>query len=362
MDILGALCAPGMLETLPHCSVLDLLSHPSLTQLCPPNFLKPHTTLCSGDKQPDDSCYYAAELHDDMITYDAPVHLSVQGAMGPYGPGKADDKPFLHKFNGTYYLSWGVFYGTSPSIFGPYQYRGTFLDPKRIAPDFRIGNASKLPWYTREDYADRHGSFVEWQGQWYFFMNDRSHSDFNSPNGTNWPGGFRDTVAAYVHYREDGSIEPLVVNKQGVGSHDATSPVRAENFFALELGSKRQHADGRGFKVSGLRAGSLLLYRKVQLPHARAGSTFVPVLRGAGGCRSSMSTALLRRGGRHGVVLATCHFPFSPRDAFANMPCINTGAGNTTLISGDIADLALTFEGCDGAAFAELDSIAFVPA
>ena len=35
--------------------------------------------------------------------------------MGPYGPGKADDKPFLHKNaqTATYYLSWGCFYATS---------------------------------------------------------------------------------------------------------------------------------------------------------------------------------------------------------------------------------------------------------
>ena len=133
-----------------------------------------------------------------MTSYDPPVHLSVKDAMGPCkfmqvdastssasgnsrlfpadGPGKCDDKPFLHKRNNIYYLSWGVFYATSANPLGPYQYRGTFLDPQRIEDDFKIGNRTQDPWYTREDYADRHGSFVEWHGQWYFFANDRRYA------------------------------------------------------------------------------------------------------------------------------------------------------------------------------------------
>jgi hypothetical protein len=31
-------------------------------------------------------------------------HVNVTGAFGPCGDGKTDDKPFLHKRNGVYYL------------------------------------------------------------------------------------------------------------------------------------------------------------------------------------------------------------------------------------------------------------------
>ena len=80
---------------------------------------------CSGTVQPTDSCYFLTELHEDMISYEEPVHLSIQNAMGPYGPGKADDKPYLHKANGVYYLSYGCFYATSHTgVLGPYQYQG----------------------------------------------------------------------------------------------------------------------------------------------------------------------------------------------------------------------------------------------
>ena len=122
---------------------------------------------CSGAKQPDDGCYYLAELNEDMVSYQPPRHIHIANAMGPYGPGKADDKPFIHKRGQIYYLSWGCFYGiSSASPYGPYQYMGSVLDTRFISPEFRIGNESQQPWYTREDYSDRHGSFVELHGQW----------------------------------------------------------------------------------------------------------------------------------------------------------------------------------------------------
>ena len=49
------------------------------------------------------------------------MHALTSGALGPYGPGKCDDKPFLHKHNATYYLSWGGFYATASHPYGPYQ-------------------------------------------------------------------------------------------------------------------------------------------------------------------------------------------------------------------------------------------------
>ena len=123
---------------------------------------------CSGEQQPDDSCYYLAQLNDDMISVQPPQHLSVKNAMGPYGPGKADDKPFLHKRGDIYYLSWGCFYGVSDDVYGPYEYQGSFISPDLIEPSFRYGNASQVPWYTQGDYADRHGSFLNFHGQSYY--------------------------------------------------------------------------------------------------------------------------------------------------------------------------------------------------
>ena len=219
----------------PHGPWSDPLGHPLLDaalgkSLSPPAGIRDPGVLqdddgrnylvfgsCGGPVQPDDCCYYASELGADMVSVSTPVHLSVHSALGPYGPGKCDDKPFLHKHNSTYYLSWGGFYATGSSPYGPYQYplqsirvaslsvslclclslsvsvslslclsrcayvlrgwsryQGSVIgeDASGIAPNFLIGNLTQEPWYTREIYADRHGSFVGWKGQWYCSIQD----------------------------------------------------------------------------------------------------------------------------------------------------------------------------------------------
>jgi hypothetical protein len=50
--------------------------------------------------------YYIAKLGEDMISLaESLKHVVVNGAYGPCGNGTTDDKPFIHKFNQTYYLS-----------------------------------------------------------------------------------------------------------------------------------------------------------------------------------------------------------------------------------------------------------------
>ena len=118
---------------------------------------------CSGANQPDDTCYYLAELNEDMISTKPPVHLSVKGAFGHYGYGKADDKPFLHKRKGLYYLSWGPFYATSDSVYGPYDYRGCIISPERgfiedsfmVFPNTSAKDEQQQPWYAQKLYSDR---------------------------------------------------------------------------------------------------------------------------------------------------------------------------------------------------------------
>lgn len=84
----------------------------------------------------------------------------------PYSP-RTHSQPFLHKNNGIYYLSWGCFYATGSSPYGPFTYTGSrdgpsggsVLDTSAIAPDFRM-NQTSGPWYSWEDYLGRHGCVV----------------------------------------------------------------------------------------------------------------------------------------------------------------------------------------------------------
>ena len=178
--------------------------------------------------------YYIARLGDDIISLaERPRHITIDpnghAAWGPYG-NKTDDKPYLHERGGTYYLSWGCFYATSDSVYGPFSFQGHVIATPRIAPDFRMPHDPSQPWYAQQDLADRHGSFMVSDGQWFYASNDRSHSSDKAH-----PDVFRDTVVGYVHYRANGTIAPVVINAVGVGTYDAAlGRIEAEDYFRRE--------------------------------------------------------------------------------------------------------------------------------
>lgn len=183
--------------------------------------------------------YYVARLGDDMISLaERPQHITIDpnghNAWGPYG-NKTDDKPYLHKRLGTYYLSWGCFYAISDSVYGPFSFQGSVIATPQIAPDFRMAHDPGQPWYAQQDLADRHGSFMEFGGQWFYASNDRSHSSDKAH-----PDVFRDTVVGYVHYRANGTIAPVIIDAVGVGTYDASrGRIEAENYFRREGGVEK---------------------------------------------------------------------------------------------------------------------------
>ena len=208
--------------------------------------------------------YYIARLGPDMMSLaEAPRAIAIATVGGgpptsQNGLGILDDKPFLHKKSGAYYFSFGGFYGTGASPYGPFvQHDPTWVSPALIAPDFSLPGSSGPCWCQQTNYNDRHGSFFSAQGQDFWSSNDRSHSSdaFN----TNF---YRDTILTYVHYLSNGSIAPVVIDAVGVGSYEAALGVEAENYFALRgpSGRKWHDAAGRRFAVTGLREGSAVSY------------------------------------------------------------------------------------------------------
>ncbi|KAH8058610.1 glycosyl hydrolase [Aureococcus anophagefferens] len=258
---------------------------------------------CDGANQPDDACYYAAELHDDMISYEPPRHLSVKGVLGHFGYGKADDKPFLHKRGDLYYLSWGCFYATASEVFGPYQYKGCIIEADLVEEAFMVGNQTAER-FSHHIYYDRHSSFVEHLGQWYFYSNDYSHSD--APTG-----GFRDTVAAFVHYRDDGTIAPVEITAAGVGPA-TRAPLPAEH-VALNL-------------------------------------TFA----NGGECAGAATLAVAGRRSRPAP--SRPRAPARARDRRLRAPAPRPSAPAS---ADGAVDVAVSFAGCGGAAFAKLDTLTF---
>ncbi len=142
--------------------------------------------------------FYLARLGADMISLaEAPRLITLDHKEGPYGPGKTDDKPYLHKRGGLYYLSWGCFYAVSRDLYGPYTYRGSFITEAHTDPVFRSGLL-----------MDRHGSFFDYRGRSFFVCNDQSF-----PGSTMY---FRNSVIAEVVYLPNGDIGPLELHTRGV--------------------------------------------------------------------------------------------------------------------------------------------------
>ena len=191
--------------------------------------------------------YFIVRLGDDMISLaETPHPVVLDRKFGPYGEGKTDDKPSIHKRNGIYYLSWCSFYATSNNVYGPYTYKGSVIDPEKVGPEFR--NVSNI-------FHDRHGNFFQFHHQWYYACNDKS-----------WPGTsdyFRDIVLSYVHYKDNGDMAPVVIDRLGVGQYDATQPkIEAENYFNAEGVTQSECPEG-GFELRNIHNGSFVDYPNV---------------------------------------------------------------------------------------------------
>lgn len=144
--------------------------------------------------------YFIARMADDMSSIaETPRPLTIINPEGPYGKGKTDDKVSLHTYRGTYYLSWGSYYATASTLVGPYVYRGCIVDPEKMEARFRERTWPHGP------TQGRHGNFFEWKGKWFFTYCEMSFS------GNRF---FRDFWISQVDYRENGEIEPIVIDSR----------------------------------------------------------------------------------------------------------------------------------------------------
>jgi arabinoxylan arabinofuranohydrolase len=196
--------------------------------------------------------FFIVRLNDDMVSLaETPRPVQLDRKFGPYGEGKTDDKPSLHKRNGIYYLSWSGFYAMATDIYGPYTYKGSVIDPGRVAPEFQVDKAVR----KYDLWHDRHGNFFSFYNQWYYACNDKSQPDRHTH--------FRDACISYVHYRDNGEMAPIRLDAIGVGQYDAQQPkIEAEDFFDMEKAEVRECPSG-SFEVRSLRPGSSLTYPQV---------------------------------------------------------------------------------------------------
>jgi len=200
--------------------------------------------------------YYIAKLNEDMISLaETPRKIEIKNPRGPYnlnGKNKempTDDKPFLHSYNGKFYLSWGCFYAMADNVYGPYDYTGSIVEKESFAAGY---DAPTWPTGFRQG---RHGSFFEWHNQWYFAYCDISQT------GNRY---FRDTFISYIHYKPNGEMALIRVDGIGVGEYDANNgKIEAEDYFNASGTTKKMNTDG-GFSVAEIDGGDFLVFPKVK--------------------------------------------------------------------------------------------------
>ena len=199
--------------------------------------------------------YYIAKLNDDMISLaESPKKIIIKNPRGPYNPyGEnkkmpTDDKPFVHKYNGKYYLSWGCFYAIADNVYGPYDYKDTVIKEESFAEGF------DTPTWPNGFLQGRHGSFFEWHNQWYFIYCDVSQT------GNRY---FRDSFISYVHYKDNGEMAIIRVDGVGVGNYNANNSIEAEDYFKAEGIKKVENTLG-GFSIQPLKDNSYVIYPNVK--------------------------------------------------------------------------------------------------
>ncbi len=102
-------------------------------------------------------------------------------------PHRFFEASWMHKYQGTYYLSYStgdthlICYATGDNPYGPFTYRGVILTPV-------------VGWTT-------HHSIIEYQGKWYLF-----HHDSVPSGGKSW---LRSLKVCELRYDADGRILPI---------------------------------------------------------------------------------------------------------------------------------------------------------
>lgn len=144
---------------------------------------------------------YIAKLKDNMIELDGPIKtIRINGINTPADPQPGapqyTEAPWIHTYNGKYYLSFAfefpekIGYAVSDNIFGPYEFKGIINE--------LAGNCNT-----------NHQAIIEKDGKWYFIY----HNGGADVNG----GSFRRSVCIEeMKYDKEGNIIPIVMTTKGI--------------------------------------------------------------------------------------------------------------------------------------------------
>ena len=254
----------------PGRGFIDALGRPLLPRGLTPTFSYDPTVFTDDDGTPyimfgtpvwvGGDSYYIARLNEDMISLaEAPRKVLVND--------DADDKPSLHRYKDTYYLSWASHYATSSSVYGPYTYRG----------------------FTGA--STDHGNFVQWRGQWF-----QAFTIFD-------PYTFRrGTGICYVHYRDNGEmVTDQLIREYGVGQYEGSwNKIEAEWYMEARGDAEKIELKHGGFGVRLGDGGSIRFPNVHDVPENAGFGIF------AGVGKEAEGTLEIREKSEDGRLLGTC--------------------------------------------------------
>lgn len=136
---------------------------------------------------------YYAKLKDNMIELDGEIQKVEIKDM----PGTFTEAPYVHEYQGKYYLSYAmnwpedIAYAMSDSPEGPWEYQGKLMD--------------NLP-----GTGTNHQAIMDFQGEWYFIYHTAA-----LPTG----GDYRRSVSIEkMNYNPDGTIQKMIPTASGVSN------------------------------------------------------------------------------------------------------------------------------------------------
>ncbi len=232
--------------------------------------------------------YHICRLSDDMVTLaETPKKIEIEGIY------RLQDKQFLFKREGTYYLIWANNYAVSDNIYGPYKVGGKFFGG--------------------------HSSVFQWHNQWYI-----ATSDLPWCPGCLWPF-MRASSMFYMHFLGDGTPYVDWNSGYGVGEYDSRRPVlQAENYFRASGVKKVNDFENHFYIVPSSENGNITFPNIHGLTENET-VTF-NVISPTGGWEIEV-----RENDLHGKILGTCSIPDTKKKPQL-IPCkLQNPSGTMTL-------------------------------
>ncbi len=162
----------------------------------------------------DRTCYIG-KLSDDL--------LSVTDLQPVSGLPDFQEGPWLHKYDGTYYLSYPglpggewpevMYYSVSKAIMGDYQSMGQYIP------------------YFESQAGSNHGSILKFKNRWIAFYHAAVVSGGNGYN--------RNLMADFIQYNDKGEIKSIIPGDEGItGGKNTTCIIRLEAENGIASGGR----------------------------------------------------------------------------------------------------------------------------